>query len=525
MQLAEPARGQLLVAAAHVHARGAARVQERVLGRAAHLERDPERAEHRLEHALGREEVGGRRLGLAPARRPQAAGEQGAHVRALGGQRRVGLGVPRVARRALGGCRGVHGAGLEEPDVLHPPRGVAPQGVEQRAEQRPAHDGLLLGHRVLELDRALDGQAEPRRGLARREAPADGLGEPRAAQRVLEPAAQPLRGREPADGAAARGQRGGDAVEPPDARDLLDEVGLAEHVVAPPRAGPRRRARRRRPPRRSRGRAGSAPRPRAGRRRRAGARCARRAGAASRARGRDRRRRSCRRPAARRTARSSASRRPPGRRCPARAGAASRSARTPRCAGRAASTCAGCSARSRSPPPSARASCLSRTSERAPPITPAIEVGPSASSITHISASSVRSTSSSVVIVSPSRARRTTSRAAGHEVGVEGVHRLPGEQHHVVRDVDDVVDRALAGGHQARLEPQRRRADRHVLEEPGGEARAQVGRLHVDREAGDRVARRVRVRRPRRRARAARRSRRGPRARRRRRSGSPGGSA
>ena len=53
---------------------------------------------------------------------------------------------------------------------------------------------------------------------------------------------------------------------------------------------------------------------------------------------------------------------------------------------------------------------VSRTSERAPPMTPAIEVGPSASSITHVSASSVRSTSSSVVIVSPSRARRTTSR-------------------------------------------------------------------------------------------------------------------
>ena len=49
------------------------------------------------------------------------------------------------------------------------------------------------------------------------------------------------------------------------------------------------------------------------------------------------------------------------------------------------------------------------TSERAPPITPAIEVGPSASSITTICASSVRSASSSVVMRSPSRARRTTS--------------------------------------------------------------------------------------------------------------------
>ena len=50
------------------------------------------------------------------------------------------------------------------------------------------------------------------------------------------------------------------------------------------------------------------------------------------------------------------------------------------------------------------------TSERAPPMIPAIDVGPSASSISTMSASSLRSTSSSVVIVSPSRARRTTSR-------------------------------------------------------------------------------------------------------------------
>ena len=52
----------------------------------------------------------------------------------------------------------------------------------------------------------------------------------------------------------------------------------------------------------------------------------------------------------------------------------------------------------------------SLTSERAPPMIPAMLVGPSASSITQTSGSSVRSTSSSVVIFSPSSARRTTSR-------------------------------------------------------------------------------------------------------------------
>ena len=49
-------------------------------------------------------------------------------------------------------------------------------------------------------------------------------------------------------------------------------------------------------------------------------------------------------------------------------------------------------------------------------------------------------------------------RRPGHAVEVVGVHRLAEQQHHVVRDVDDVADRALAGRHQARLQPQRRRA-------------------------------------------------------------------
>ena len=51
------------------------------------------------------------------------------------------------------------------------------------------------------------------------------------------------------------------------------------------------------------------------------------------------------------------------------------------------------------------------TSERAPPISPAIEVGPSASSITTISPSSVRVCPSSVCTCSPSAARRTVRRA------------------------------------------------------------------------------------------------------------------
>ena len=86
--------------------------------------------------------------------------------------------------------------------------------------------------------------------------------------------------------------------------------------------------------------------------------------------------------------------------------------------------------------------------------------------------------------------------AAGHQVGVEGVHGLPGQEHHVVRDVDDVADRALAGRHQARLEPRRRGPEPHVLEQPGGEAGAQVGGVDLDGEAGHRVALRMRIVRP-----------------------------
>ena len=69
-------------------------------------------------------------------------------------------------------------------------------------------------------------------------------------------------------------------------------------------------------------------------------------------------------------------------------------------------------------------------------------------------------------------------RAAHHQpsardaVEVERVQRLPGEQHRVVGDVDDVVDRALARGHQPRLQPRRRGRDAHVLVHARGEAPA-----------------------------------------------------
>ena len=66
----------------------------------------------------------------------------------------------------------------------------------------------------------------------------------------------------------------------------------------------------------------------------------------------------------------------------------------------------------------------------------------------------------------PSRARRATS-PPWSSVEVVGVQRAAEREHHVVRHVDDVRDRADAGVPQARLQPQRRLADRDVAEERG----------------------------------------------------------
>ena len=77
-------------------------------------------------------------------------------------------------------------------------------------------------------------QPEAVREVGRGEAPAERLREPGARERVLEPAPQALRVGEAPGGAAARRHRRGQVLEAPDARDLLDEVGLARDVVAPP---------------------------------------------------------------------------------------------------------------------------------------------------------------------------------------------------------------------------------------------------------------------------------------------------
>ena len=117
----------------------------------------------------------------------------------------------------------------------------------------------------------------------------------------------------------------------------------------------------------------------------------------------------------------------------------------------------------------------SETSETCPPMIPAIPLGPSASQTSAISGSKL---ALDVVErdhpLALGRAANDDLRAA-HPVEVERVQRLGGREHHVVGDVDDVRDRPLAGRHQPLLEPQRRRADLHVLEHARGEAQADLG--------------------------------------------------
>ena len=70
--------------------------------------------------------------------------------------------------------------------------------------------------------------------------------------------------------------------------------------------------------------------------------------------------------------------------------------------------------------------------------------------------------------------------AAAHEVMVEGVQGLARLQHHVVGYVDDVVDGAHTRAQEALLHPRRRRPHLDALDDAGGEAGAEVGRLDCD---------------------------------------------
>ena len=70
--------------------------------------------------------------------------------------------------------------------------------------------------------------------------------------------------------------------------------------------------------------------------------------------------------------------------------------------------------------------------------------------------------------------------ALREERAVERVQRRAEREHDVVRDVDDVRDRAHAGGEEPRLQPGRRRADAGVAEDPADVARAALEVLDAD---------------------------------------------
>ena len=105
----------------------------------------------------------------------------------------------------------------------------------------------------------------------------------------------------------------------------------------------------------------------------------------------------------------------------------------------------------------------------------------SPSAIMSMSGSSARSMPSSVRMRSPGARARMTSAPLRQPLEVERVHRLSELEHHVVGDVDDVADRADAGGSQAIGQPLRRGPDGD-LEHLRAVARAEVGSLesHVD---------------------------------------------
>ena len=324
----------------------------------------------------------------------------------------------------------------------------------------------------------------------------------------------------------------GSFSQPPDPRDLLDQVGLARDVVAPPVRARSRRARRRR---------SSTPKLEPledlGAARRAGSRAPSSAlDARRRAAGSPRRSGPgpptsivpATEPRAAQLDHQPA-RPPPGR--PSRCSGASPFSKRPEASVRSAeprARCAGCSGRSRSPPPSARAWSSSLTSERWPPMMPAIEVGPSASAITQrcrgrACARRRRASSSSRRRARGGRraCRRATRSRSNACSGCAG------EQHHVVGDVDDVEIGRWPGGRSGA--PSATAATGPIVTSSNTRA---VKRGHSSGsststlDAGDLAGRRRGIaRRHGGGARAARRWRRGPRARRRRRPGSRAGSA
>ena len=296
--------------------------------------------------------------------------------------------------RQLAVCREVDARDLEQRDRARARVDVPAGRVDEARQERRPQRG--------QLDRDRLGQL-PRRLVVRTQARRVRLGEAEADEGVLDPAAQLLLARQPAEHLAPRGQRVRHVLEP-EARDLLDHVDLARDVArAPGRDDDVLVAALEAELARAGGTAArAASRPRSARRRARG-------GSA--------------RPGARGQARVHVGVRDPARRPRARAGATSRARRrarrgtgrrpspsgsSPRCAGGGARRSGRCRAARSSPPRAGRSSSASPISVSSPPMIPASAIARSASAITRSSGTSSRSTPSRVRSRSPGAARRTT---------------------------------------------------------------------------------------------------------------------
>ncbi len=186
MQLAEPAA---------LHGRGLAGMEEVVL-RPLDLRLDAQRREQRFDRALRAAEA--------------ALGDPGQ--------------MPALVRQLLAG-REVHARELEERDPLVARVEVALHRADEAGDERRPQHRLVRGERI--------GKAE-RVGVrvAPVEAPRVRLVEPGADERVLGTAAQALLAGQ-ATRAGATGKGEGDLVQV-NARDLLDDVGLARDVAGAP---------------------------------------------------------------------------------------------------------------------------------------------------------------------------------------------------------------------------------------------------------------------------------------------------
>ena len=232
VQLADAA--ELRAVAGHGPRPGAPGMQERALaGLGAPLHAG--RLEQRVHQRPGGVVVGRPARG-APARR-LADGEQGGEVMALLGRRGALGRVRREPRRAA------PTAGRRAPTRTGASSSRPCAALWAAASSRPGSSSgrITLWSSLSGFSRRSAGSPSRRSRASaarRRERVRHRLVQPAVAQRVLEPAPEPLLLGERAHGRAARRQRGRQLVEAVDAGHLLDQVDLALDVAARARAAP-----------------------------------------------------------------------------------------------------------------------------------------------------------------------------------------------------------------------------------------------------------------------------------------------